>query len=92
MNTIQIIALLAMFSMSVPAAFAYMLWRERDAALIALDETVLRYYDLLQENNELIQDRDFYRTLAFDATGHDDQYVYCYCTQCEVVKSLECPF
>jgi hypothetical protein len=85
MNTIQILALLAMFSMSVPAALAFMFWRERN-----------NYIDLLCEAEdlcyEMLRDRDWWRTAAFDASGHDDQYIYCHCTECEVVASLECPF
>ena len=85
MNNIQVLALLALFSMSIPATLAFLMWRERNYYMDELYEADQQYYSMLEE-------RDFYRTTAFDLTGHDDQYVYCYCTQCEVVKSLECPF
>ena len=85
MNQIQFLALLAIVSMSLPATLAFVFWRERNYYIDELYEAEQQYYAMLK-------DRNYYRTAAFDASGHDDQYVYCYCTQCEVVKSLECPF
>lgn len=54
MNSIQVLAVLALVSMSVPAALAVMFWRERNDALFQLD--------MLEHNyRTMVELRNFYR-------------------------------
>ena len=49
MNEIQILAVLAMVSMSIPAALAFLFWRERNHYIDELYEADQQYYALLKE-------------------------------------------
>ena len=49
MNDIQILAVLAMVSMSIPAALAFVFWRERNHYIDELYEADQQYYALLKE-------------------------------------------
>lgn len=54
MDSIQVLAVLALVSMSVPAALAVMFWRERNDALFQLD--------MLEHNyRTMVELRNFYR-------------------------------
>lgn len=85
MNTIQILALLALVSMAIPATFAVRYWLERNYYLDELYNADQLYYDLLR-------DRDWWRNTAYDLSGQDTQFTDCNCTDCEEFQSLECPF
>ena len=64
MNTVQVLALLAMFSMSVPATLAFMFMRERNRAIQERDN--------LEINFRLMQnDMKFWKNLAV-GTDTDD--------------------
>lgn len=94
MNTIQILALLAMVSMAIPATFAVRYWQERNYYLDELYNADQLYYKLLRKHEDLQDNRDFYRKLAFDACGHDNEYNECHCSDCETldIANLDCPF
>ena len=65
MNQIQVLALLAIVSMSIPAALAFLFWRERNDALNMLEETE-RFY------SQEIETRRFWQNLALDYAGDND--------------------
>ena len=70
MNTVQVLALLAMVSMSVHAALAFLFWRERNEAI--------RAHHNLEVNFGLVQDdMRFWKGLATgDSSGLDtDDYL-----------------
>ena len=65
MNTIQILALLAMVSMSVPAALAFLMWRERNYYRIEVLNAEERLYYIDME-------REYWRDLALAVADTDD--------------------
>jgi hypothetical protein len=65
MNQIQVLALLAIVSMSLPAALAFVFWRERN---YYIDEL----YDADQQYYAMLRDRNYYRDLALNLTGDSD--------------------
>ena len=76
MNTVQVLALLAIVSMSIPAALAFMFWRERNiatTALLNLEHSYLNLQDEYQwsqfELEEAIIDRDHFQKTAMDLAG-----------------------
>ena len=68
MNTVQVLALLALISMSVPAALAFLFWTERNRAIHERDN--------LEVNFKAMQnDMRFWKGLA---TGEDHGFDYDY--------------
>ena len=61
MNDIQVLAVLAMVSMSIPAALAFMFWKERNDAIEQRDNWELNFLDMQK-------DMKFWKHLA---TGDD---------------------
>jgi len=61
MNDIQILAILAMVSMSIPAALAFMFWKERNDVIEQRDNFEINFLDMQK-------DMKFWKGLA---TGDD---------------------
>lgn len=51
MNDIQILAILALISMSIPAALAFLYWRERNNAHYMFENLEYNYRALVEFNN-----------------------------------------
>lgn len=64
MNDIQILAILALISMSIPAALAFMFWRERNQALYMFENLEYNYRALSKINKELKEEIRWWRSTS----------------------------
>ena len=69
MNQIQFLALLAIVSMTIPAALAFLFWHERNVAIASLLDLEEAYYWSRSQLADAIEDRDYYCRTASELAG-----------------------
>jgi hypothetical protein len=71
MGTVQVLAVLALISMTVPAALAFLFWRERNAALVEV-----QYLNALMDSKKESADYWFDRWLKLSRLYGEPKDLY----------------